>query len=68
MAHDSAGSDIGIGVGAFLAVVALVGAAAMAVVDPSGTFANGMHTAAVPFAVAMTAGVLAVTAIHLFWE
>ncbi|MFB6219987.1 MAG: hypothetical protein ABEH90_00990 [Halolamina sp.] len=67
MAQESS-SDLGIGVGVLLAVVALLGAVGMAVVDPSATVAGGMHTAAVPFALAMTAGVVAVAAIHLFWE
>lgn len=66
MAHESS-SDLGLGVGVTLSVVALLAAAWLAVTDPSATFGSGMHAAAVPFAVAMTAGVVAVAAIHLFW-
>ncbi|MFW5948055.1 MAG: DUF7525 family protein [Halolamina sp.] len=60
-------SDLGLGVGVTLSLLALLAAAWLAVTDPSATFDSGMHAAAVPFAVALTAGVAAVAAIHLFW-
>ena len=66
MAHDTS-SDLGLGIGVTLSVVALLAAAWLALVDPSATFDSGMHAAAVPFAVAMTVGIAAVAAIHLFW-
>jgi len=67
MAHES-GSDLGVGVGALLSVLAMAAALGMAVADPSATYESGMHVAAVPFALAMTAGVVAVGAIHLLWD
>lgn len=66
MAHDTS-SDLGLGVGVTLSVVALFAAAWLALTDPSATFDGGMHEAAIPFAVAMVAGVGAVAAIHLLW-
>ena len=66
MAHDTS-SDMGVGIGVTLSVVALLAAAWLALTDPSATFESGMHAAAIPFAVAMTVGVAAVAAIHLFW-
>jgi len=66
MAHDSS-SDLGLGIGVTLSLVALVAAAWLALSDPSATFESGMHTAAVPFALAMAAGIGAVAALHLFW-
>lgn len=68
MAHDATGSDLGFGVGVLLTVVAVVGALGMALTDPTATLDSGMHTAAVPFALAMTAGIAGVAAFHLFWE
>ncbi|AEN07104.1 hypothetical protein [Halolamina sp.] len=68
MAHDDSGSDLGVGVGTLLSVVAVLAAVGMAVTDPSATYESGMHTAAVPFAIAMTAGIAGVAAIHLLWE
>ncbi|MEF8801321.1 MAG: hypothetical protein V5A38_06720 [Halolamina sp.] len=67
MAHESPSSDLGIGVGVLLSVVAVLGAVGMAAVDPSATTASGLHVAAVPFAIAIVAGVAAVASIHLFW-
>lgn len=67
MANDSLDSDLGIGVGAVLAVLAVLGALGMVAVDPSATTDGGVHLAAVPFALAMTAGVAAVAGIHMFW-
>jgi hypothetical protein len=66
MAHESS-SDLGLGVGVTFSVVALLAAAWLGLSDPSATFESGMHTAAVPFAVAMIVGVVAVAALHLFW-
>lgn len=66
MAHDTS-SDLGVGIGVTLSVVALLAAAWLALTDPSATFESGMHAAAIPFAVTMTVGVAAVAAIHLFW-
>ena len=66
MAHDSS-SDLGLGLGVTLSLVALVGAAWLGLSDPSATFESGMHTAAVPFALAMGGGIAAVAALHLFW-
>jgi len=66
MAHDTS-SEIGLGVGVTLAVVALLAAAWLALTSPSATFDSGMHAAALPFAVALTAGVAAVAGIHLLW-
>jgi len=60
-------SDIGIGVGVVLGVVAVLGTVGMVAVDPTATSESGMHLAAVPFALAMTAGAAAVVGIHLFW-
>ena len=60
-------SDLGLGVGVTLSVVALLAAGWLALSDPSATFESGMHTAAVPFAIAMTVGVAAIAALHLFW-
>lgn len=68
MANESTGSDLGVGVGAVLSVIAVLAAAGMALVDPTATTASGMHVASVPFALALTAGVAAVAAIHLFWS
>jgi hypothetical protein len=68
MANDSATSDLGVGIGALLSGLALLGAVGMAVTDPTATTESGMHEAAVPFAFAMAAGVVAVASIHLFWE
>ena len=67
MAHDASGSDLGIGVGALLSVVAVVAALGMAMTDPTGTLDSGMHTAAIPFATAMAAGVAGIVAIHVLW-
>lgn len=64
MAHDSS-SDLGFGVGAMLSIIALLAAAWLAVTDPSATYTSGMHQAAIPFAVVLTAGVGAIAAIHL---
>ena len=66
MAHKSS-SDLGLGIGVTLTVVALVAAAWLAVASPSATFDSGMHVAAVPFAAAMIVGVGAIAAIHLLW-
>ena len=66
MANQSS-SDLGLGVGVTLSVVALLAAAWLALSDPSATFESGMHTAAVPFALAMTVGIVAIAALHLFW-
>ncbi|MBP1986901.1 DUF7525 family protein [Halolamina salifodinae] len=66
MAHNSS-SDLGLGVGITLSVVALLAAAWLALTDPSATIGGGMHEAAIPFAVAMVAGVGAIAAIHLLW-
>jgi hypothetical protein len=68
MAHESSRSDLGIGVGVLLSVVAVLGAVGMVAVDPSATTASGLHVTAVPFAIAMSAGVAAVVGIHLFWS
>ncbi|GAB7093524.1 hypothetical protein JCM30237_06760 [Halolamina litorea] len=66
MAHDSS-SDLGLGVGVTLSVVALLAAAWLAVTDPSATFESGTHEAAVPFALALGGGIAAIAAMHLFW-
>jgi hypothetical protein len=66
MANQSS-SDLGLGVGVTLSVVALLAAAWLALSDPNATFESGMHTAAVPFAIAMIVGVAAIAALHLFW-
>jgi len=68
MAHDASGSDLSFGVGVLLSVVAVVGALGMALTDASATFGSGVHTAAIPFAIAMIAGIAGVAAFHLFSE
>jgi hypothetical protein len=40
----------------------------LALTDASATFDSGVHTAAIPFAAAMVAGIAGVAAFHLFWE
>jgi|AntRauTorcE11898_2_1112593.scaffolds.fasta_scaffold01240_4 hypothetical protein len=64
MAHESS-SDLSLGVGLTLSLVALFAAAWLALTDPGATYAGGTHEAAVPFAAAMVAGIGAVAAIHL---
>lgn len=68
MAHDASSSDLGIGVGALLSVVAVVAALGMAMTDPTATLDSGMHTAAIPFATAMAVGVAGIVAIHVLWD
>jgi hypothetical protein len=68
MAHDASGSDLGFGVGALLSVVAVFAALGLALTDASATLDSGVHIAAIPFAVAMIAGIAGVAAFHLFQQ
>lgn len=61
MAADSVTSDMGLGLGLLLTVLALAAAA--------GMLASASQAAtAWAFALAVTAGVVAITAMHLFWR
>lgn len=67
MTAQSVSSDVGFGLGILLSVVAVVAAALTAVVSPEATVGGDLRIAALGFGAAMIVGVVAVTAIHLFW-
>lgn len=58
--HETVGSDMGIGLATLFTLLATVATVAMFV-------APGTELAAWGFAAAVTAGVLAVSAVHLYW-
>ena len=59
--EETVGSDMGIGLTTLFTLLAVVATGAM-------FFAPGSELAAWGFAGAVTAGVLAVAAVHLYWE
>jgi hypothetical protein len=68
MAGQSVSSDVGVGVGILLSVLAVVAAALTAVVSPEAMITGDFRLSALGFGAAMFVGIVAVAAIHLFWS